>query len=368
MLIRSPALLALALAGVAFGDAELLEIYNEIDPGHPIAYDGWHIHDPSRVVELDGWMLLAVTGKEQSPAYRCGLELWFLPPGSRGWRPGLCLLTDKPAWFAEMVPENDGACWAPTFAGPRRIYYTVSNMSAEDRACIGMLEGRGTPPEMTWSDSGAPVICCAAGNHNGPTTALDPAWLEDTDGGHWLVFGGASTWLVELDPDSGLVAGDANWHSDNPAYHLIAEIDPDSPANPAGHEWSEAPFIHHHDGFYYLYLNWGLCCRGLDSTYEIRCGRSTTLTGPYLDRRGRDLCEGGGSLLIDCHGETLGDRRYHGPGHAGIYDDGFRYLLSFHYYDGENRGVPQLGIAELRYVDGWPEIIPITQDHLWRDQ
>ncbi len=86
------------------------------------------------------------------------------------------------------------------------------------------------------------------------------------------------------------------------------------------------------------------------------------------DRTCIGLLEGRGSLLIDCHGETLGDRRYHGPGHAGIHDDGSRYLLSFHNYDGENLGVPQLGIAELDYVDGWPEIVPITRDHLWRDE
>jgi len=68
LLIRSPALLALALTGVAFGDADLLEIYDEMDQSPPIADDGWQIHYPSRIVELDGWMLLPVTGKEQSPA------------------------------------------------------------------------------------------------------------------------------------------------------------------------------------------------------------------------------------------------------------------------------------------------------------
>lgn len=32
--------------------------------------------------------------------------------------------------------------------------------------------------------------------------------------------------------------------------------------------------------FYYLFVNWGRCCRGVDSTYEIRIGRSKAIAGP----------------------------------------------------------------------------------------
>ena len=52
------------------------------------------------------------------------------------------------------------------------------------------------------------------------------------------------------------------------------------------------------DGYYYLYASTDFCCRGLDSTYKIVVGRSESVTGPYLDKDGKDMMEGGGTLLV----------------------------------------------------------------------
>lgn len=54
-----------------------------------------------------------------------------------------------------------------------------------------------------------------------------------------------------------------------------------------GHRW--APAIIRHGGFYQHFVNWGICCRGLNSAYGIRTGRCRKITGPYLDKQGRDL-------------------------------------------------------------------------------
>merc|ERR1712216_870856 len=81
------------------------------------------------------------------------------------------------------------------------------------------------------------------------------------------------------------------------------------------HEWVEVPYIHPNKktGYYYLFVNWGACCSGVDSAYEIRVGRSKNLMGPYKDKKGRNMMDGGGSLLFKTKGYVIG------PGHTGIW-------------------------------------------------
>ena len=33
-----------------------------------------------------------------------------------------------------------------------------------------------------------------------------------------------------------------------------------------------------------LFVNWGACCSGKDSTYEIRVGMADTPEGPFVDK------------------------------------------------------------------------------------
>jgi len=167
--------------------------------------------------------------------------------------------------------------------------------------------------------------------------AIDPVVTQDADGNLWLAFG--SFWggikLIQLDPATG------------------RRIAPDSPIHALAHYDSiEAPFIYYHNGVYYLFLNWGMCCRGVNSTYNMRVGRSPTITGPYLDKEDKDMLEGGGTLLLETDGPFIG------PGHAGILKKGDRYWLGMHFYDGSTPwGVSKYALRPLTWTeDGWPVV------------
>ena len=39
-----------------------------------------------------------------------------------------------------------------------------------------------------------------------------------------------------------------------------------------------------------LFVNWGACCSGKDSTYEIRVGMADTPAGPFEDKERSEPC------------------------------------------------------------------------------
>ena len=142
--------------------------------------------------------------------------------------------------------------------------------------------------------------------------------------------------LIELDSKTGHRVA-----TDSPMYSL------------AHHDSIEAAFIHRRDTNYFLFINWGQCCRGTNSTYEIRIGRSAKITGPYLDRDGRDMMFDGGTPFLNSKPP------FYGPGHAGIITVAGQDWFSCHYYDGNNRGRSQLWVGKLSWdTNGWP--IPPT--------
>ena len=187
-------------------------------------------------------------------------------------------------------------------------------------------------PNYHWTDQGIVVQSRATNDFN----TIDPAVCEDTQGGLWLAFG--SFWtgikLIELNPATGRTVA-----PDSPMYSL------------AHKDKIEASYIYPHEGYYYLFVNWGQCCQGVRSTYNIRVGRSTSITGPYLDKTGEDMMLGGGSLFLTTTGNFIG------PGHAGIVPVAGTDWFSCHFYDGTREGRPTLGLLPLRWeADGWPQI------------
>ena len=125
---------------------------------------------------------------------------------------------------------------------------------------------------------------------------------------------------------------------------LVADAEPEPAA-------IEAPFIFRKGDYYYLFVSWDFCCRRAKSDYKMVYGRSKDIRGPYLDKQGRDLAQGGGTLLLQ------GDDRWAGVGHNSVYTfDGKDYLV-FHAYDLNDDGKSKLRILELQWdAQGWPVV------------
>jgi arabinan endo-1,5-alpha-L-arabinosidase len=76
-------------------------------------------------------------------------------------------------------------------------------------------------------------------------------------------------------------------------------------------------------------------------------GRSTSVTGPYVDRNGNPMNNGGGTEILAGHGSI------NGPGHQEVINDDGQDVLFYHYY--ANNGASLLGINLLGYdAADWP--------------
>ena len=306
----------------------------------------WVVHDPSEIVEIDGMLMIANTGKGQEDGYNCGLETWYIFPNETSFSPGQCLLSEKPAWVSQSVSSNKGAYYAPGFLDARTMYYTVPAGNAmgnpdSTESCIGMIKATGTAPNLVWTDHGSPILCQPLGEDNTDQPeppALDPATITDDDGRTYLIYGGAHIWMTEVNSTTGEHLTGEDW--DNGAsgtfVHLAnGPLDPEAEGDP----WTEAAYIHKQGDFYYLFVNWFRCCGGPESTYEIYVGRSTTIDGPYVDANGVSMLEGGGTLVMD---RTSG---YIGPGHPSIFIHGDTQVFTHHFY-------PDGGDEEEPWTDG----------------
>src|SRR5581483_10993453 len=142
--------------------------------------------------------------------------------------------------------------------------------------------------------------------------------------------------------------------TDTKLYSLAARAKPANaaPAKPGlPPDWQavEAPFIVRHGAYYYLFVSWDLCCRGTKSTYRIMAGRATRITGPYLDKTGKAMSEGGGTELLGANSKWLG------PGGQSILLGSPNDLIVFHAYDAKT-GKPAMQLSTIDWSSGWPAI------------
>jgi beta-glucanase (GH16 family) len=303
------------------------------------------IHDPSTIIKDGTNYYIFGTG----PGIRTKLS-----PDLIHWESGEPVFHTPPAWTTKAVPEFHGGAWAPDVIrvnGKIFLYYAVSSWGKQLSA-IGLATNATLDPAATnflWKDCG-PVI----GSTNGMDfNTIDPSVMLDADGKLWMAFGSywEGIYLTELNPQTGLRVA-----TNSPIYHL------------AWNHSIEASCITRHDNFYYLFVNWGQCCKGTNSTYEVRVGRSGKITGPYRDRDGNDLVTGGGSPFLESSG------RFIGPGHIGIVNDGDingPTRFSYHYYDADTQGRSRLAVGYIDWSSGWPVATnaPATDWNLvWSDE
>lgn len=289
---------------------------------------GVFLHDPSSIVKHQDAYYLFSTGRGVRVKRSQDLLHWEDQPSvfDRG---------AAPDWTGQAVEGFRGSCWAPDIIKVKDrylLYYSVSRFGKQTSA-IGLASNTTLDrdsPDYAWHDAG-PVIQSQPGE---PYNAIDPSLLLTTEGRLWMAFGSywKGIYLVELSPETGL--------------RLDAET---PPTRLAWAEMIEAATLIERDGWYYLFVNHGLCCRGVDSTYEIRVGRSRNVSGPFVDSQGRPLTEGGGDLVLGT------DARRVGPGHVAPLAEAPTDRFGFHFYDGAQRGWSKLGMAQWQWSqDGWP--------------
>ena len=368
-----------------------------------------NVHDPTVVLAEDGYYYMYQTDASYGNAHAAGghihgrrsknlvdweylggtmqsLPEWIIPKLNE-IRAGMGLS----ATTSDEAAFGTNCCWAPCVRkvknGLYRMYYSIvcpGTLSGDgtwsERAFIGVMENDNPANNDGWVDKGY-VITNASDkglNFNVASTdysncyykwnAIDPSYIIDNDGKHYLVYGSwhSGIAIVELNAETGKVKADLpNPWSDNgdgiAAYgQLIA-------TRQMGNRWqaSEAPEVVYHDGYYYLFLAYD----AVEEPYNTRVVRATNIAGPYLGKDGTNVTDNGGNALpIVTHPYKFKNSDgWVGISHCAIFDDGNDNW----YYASQGRFPANVGgneysnalmmghVRSIRWTkDGWPLVMP----------
>jgi len=319
-------------------------------------------HDPVMAYENGVYYLLS-TGMGIQWATSKDRKTWVVQPTP--------FIEKLPAWTYDSVPGFRSHVWAPDIVRWHDRWWLSYSCSTFGRntSAIGLMSAERLDGQ--WRDEGCLVASKA---HRDPWNAIDSNIAIGDDDQPWLVWG--SFWdgiqLAKI--------GNADNDKSNCNYQLsvipktiarrVALKDtlkaaPNPTSKYAGRNAIEAPFIFKKNGYYYLFVSWDYCCRGAKSNYRVVMGRSRHIDGPYLDRNGRDMAEGGGTLFLE------GDKQeYEAAGHCAVYTlpkanggvDGKEKtdeedIFICHGYSAQKNGVALLIQRPVKWTaDGWPEL------------
>lgn len=318
------ALLAACAALVPAGAADVAAAAAYPNPG--VVKGNITVHDPSLTRGPSSYLLASTAP---------GIDLRTSTDRTNFTFTGKAFPNGAP-WTDTYTGTSNGNLWAPdvTYRGGKYLMYYAASSFGSNRSAI-FLATSATGAPGTWTNQGLVYSTTTSSNHN----AIDPSLVVDANGAWWLSLG--SFWtgikMIQLDPSTGKRL------ASNQTVHSLAS----RPGSTA----VEAPAILRHGGYYYLFTSWDSCCKAASSTYKIYVGRSTSITGPYVDRAGVRLTNGGGTQILASHD------RYVGPGGQSVITDSDGDLLVYHYYDSADRGVAKLGVNLLGWdSSGWPYV------------
>lgn len=347
------------------------------------------VHDPVMAQGEDGRYYIFSTGMGIGVMSSADLKTWRQEPGIFHVSfPGHEVNEDPlhhpevPQWAVDSVPKFRGHIWAPDIAYINNrwmMFYSCSSFGVNGSA-IGVATSKSLDPKSPdygWKDLG-PVVVSHRNVDN--WNAIDPNYID----GH--LFWGSFWDGIMTHPCPPVREGELyvptiknslpsqkGWGGSIVARRMapgekapVTSDDDDMKGDngekivvEAGENAIEAPFCIKRDGWYYLFVSWDYCCRGERSTYKTVYGRSRNVEGPYLDKEGKDMRLGGGTLLVGP------DSRFYGIGHNSAYEvnmpDGTKeWLFISHAYDTEANGRAKLFMRKMVFdEEGWIGLAPL---------
>lgn len=297
-------------------------------------------HDPVMAKGEDGRYYCFMTGMNVGVISSADMKTWKREPSA---------LRQTPQWARDSVPGYNGHTWAPDISyhnGLWHLYYSCSTFG-KNTSAIGLAVNKTLDPkspDFGWEDRG--MVIASHGRQNN-WNAIDPNLIVTPEGQPYLFYG--SFWdgiqLVRLSKS------DFQTPETKPvtvARRRGRKPDGNSQRVVTGDNAIEAPFVLKHGDYYYLFVSFDYCCRGANSTYKTVYGRSKNVEGPYLDKEGKEMEYGGGTLLYGPNDD------FFGIGHSSAYEwDGQAYFVA-HGYDKAKNGASKLFIRPMNFdKDGW---------------
>lgn len=372
-----------------------------------------NVHDPSVVLADDGYYYMYQTDASYGNAhdghghFHCRRSKDLV-----NWEYMGATMQEVPAWVkenlnayrAEMglepIESPSYGYWAPVVrkvkTGLYRMYYsivvdnyiqtgktnTTDNFDGSwtERAFIGLME-TSDPASNVWEDKGM-VVCSSSdrgmNDWSRPNlnnwdayfyfNAIDPTYLVDKDGTHWLIYGSWHSGIaeVELNPETGLPKtslgkpwGISTWNT-NTYGKLIAR------RGTSRWQGSEGPEVVYNPetGYYYMFLAYG----SLAVEYNTRVVRARSMNGPWLDINNNDAAYGIQAEPVVTHPYKFSNSYgWVGISHCAVFDDGNGNW----FYSSQGRlpenvpGVYESNAVMMGHVrsirwteDGWPLVMP----------
>lgn len=226
--------------------------------------------------------------------------------------------------------EPEGGIWAPDInkIGDKYVlYYSMSVWGGEWTCGIGCAVS--DRPEGPFKDCGMMFRSNGIKVQN----SIDPFYIEDN--GHKYLFWGSFRGIYAIE----LSEGGLSLKSGS------------SPVQIAGTAY-EGTYIHKRGGYYYMFASIGSCCEGLKSTYTTVVGRSTSLFGPYLDKKGQSMMDNHHEILIHKNDSFVG------TGHNSeiVSDNAGTDWLFYHAVSVANPDGRVLMLDKIDWIDGWPSV------------
>jgi len=244
--------------------------------------------------------------------------------------------------------------WAPEVIKVGSEYWMYYSCSGSGGRNSCMALAKATSPTGPFTYEG--IVLQTTNSTESYMNGIDASIEYDQDGNMWMSYGSffGGIRVVQLNSSTGflMTSGDEGT--------LIASR-PSSIDNGA----VEAPVIRYHDGYYYLFVSYDNLFgpeRGGGGSYHVRVGRSTSITGPYVDQDGEAMLVAGETTgyKLTANYKFDGATGWWAVGHCDILEtsDG-KWIYASHARVNGDQNAPYSYIHQMTWnKEGWPTLSP----------